>query len=181
VALKAEKKAIEASAKALKEKADQQARLNALGELATAEYNSMGATLLRKLNAGDLSEADLPDAQNNFQAAKNNLATIQRAPFDLEGIQTATARFNEARRIFEAAQGAATNQKSLTAGVDSANFELNSNRAKGAAAQSNLQNHISELENLLEIAKAKADIAAQTRLQNELDTANIGKRVAITY
>jgi TP901 family phage tail tape measure protein len=105
VALDQQKTAAVAAAQALKLQADQQQRLNALAQAATAEYNSSGATLLRKLNAGTLTSADKGEAQASFDAAKNNLTTIQSLPggsFGQEAVQSATAKYNEARRVLEA-------------------------------------------------------------------------------
>lgn len=98
-----------ANADAISRQADQQARLNALSEQATADYNSSGAALLRKLNAGTITADDKGAAQSNFDNAKANLTTMQQAPggtFGADYVQSVTALYNQARRILDAASSA---------------------------------------------------------------------------
>ena len=78
----------------------------ALGDAVTNEYNSSHASLLRKLNSGDITADDLEEAQGIFDAAEANLETFR----NLGGLQSVNSipsmerRYNEARRVLEEAK-----------------------------------------------------------------------------
>ncbi len=100
--------AVDKQTKAITDQISKQERLNALSKWATDEYNSPKQVLLRKEKAGTLSADDLKMAQEAFDAAKNNLTTMQNAPggvFDTEGVQSAEDNYNTMRRLLEAVKG----------------------------------------------------------------------------
>ena len=81
----------------------------------------------RKQAAGTLTSADLADAKNNFEAAKNNLTQIQNAPggtVGLDGIQDAMRRYNEARNVLDAAGSAGSSTKTATGSTNTVNINI---------------------------------------------------------
>jgi fructose-specific component phosphotransferase system IIB-like protein len=133
-------------------KRELEARLAAAGAAATAEYNSLPETLKRKKAEGTLTSADLGDAQNNFNAAKNNLTQIQNAPggtFGLEAVQDATRRYNEARSVLESATSGGGSAKPAAGSTNTVNINIGGVstpiNVTSAADASNLQSVLKQL------------------------------------
>lgn len=98
-----------------------------LGRQATGYLNSPAFKLAQKQKAGTLGAADVPAAQQNFDAASFNLQTAQRnqTQYSFDGFGSILKQFNEARQILEDAQKFSTAQAAGAAQSTTHKVEIN--------------------------------------------------------